>query len=94
MKKENNTEYICLKDVGYFFNKNGKIFKSILLDKFTENGIKCLIEDGYIKEIQKPEFTKKDLFSYFQFLLTNYNKTIIVTKEGFENSFNHWQNKS
>lgn len=57
-------------------------------DKLHKN---AWLKDGWIEEIQEPEYTRDDFWSYYKFL---FRTTMIVTKESFEKTLNVWQNEN
>ncbi len=52
------------------------------------NQFYALLEDGYIKEVEEPEFTKSDMISLANFIYENHNS------DDNETLFHTWKKQS
>lgn len=50
--------------IGHFFGTHTEVAHDQLTEWFTLLGIKCLVSDGIIVEIQEPEFTRDDMLDF------------------------------
>jgi hypothetical protein len=80
-------KYRTLKAFESFWGEGAELDYKDLCAWFTPNGIRCLVKDKNIEEIQEPEFTRDDMEKAFEAGCNCVDPVISTNSEIF---FNIW----